>query len=64
MLSKLFDIRHNSNKKSVKKLKPIVKMSPDTNSTFFTKTNYSSGRSLINNISLTIEKGSVTAFLG
>ena len=30
-------------------------MSPDTTSTLFTKTNYSSGRSLINNISLTIE---------
>ena len=55
MISKLFDIRHNSQKKNLKKLKPIIKMSPDKTSTIFTKTNYSSGRNLINNISLTIE---------
>ena len=54
MLSKLYDIKHNSHKKVSKKLKPI-KMTPDRNVNYFSKTKYSSGKSLINSISLTNE---------
>ena len=57
MLTKLYDIERNSHKKIERKLKTIYNFSPKNNSNHsnFTKTNYSSGKNLLNNISLTNE---------
>ena len=56
MLSKLYYIEYNSNKRIAKKLKPINNQNKTNN---FSKTSYSLGKSLINNISLTNENRSL-----
>ena len=55
MYQKLYDIEHNFHKKNAKKLKPIFQYKPNSSNYNFSKTSYSLGKSLVNNISLTNE---------
>ena len=58
MLSKLFDIEKKSHKRIEKRLKPIKNNHNKSNNNF-SKTNYSVGKSLIHNITLTNENKSL-----
>jgi hypothetical protein len=55
LYQKLYDIEHNFHKKNAKKLKPIFQYKPNSSNLNFSKTSYSLGKSLVNNISLTNE---------
>ena len=55
LFQKLYDIEHNFHKKNSKKLKPIFQYKPNSSNLNFSKTSYSLGKSLVNNISLTNE---------